>query len=162
MKADKSLNANEITKLKKLFSDHYQGDPWIDITLLNTLKNISADQASEKIGSLNSIWQIVNHMILWRKALLRRVKGNSISVPANNFITEVKDKSEKSWKKTFKDLEDSQKNLLTFLSRSKDSLLENISPASGYSYYELLVAILLHDTYHIGQIVLIKKLIEKK
>lgn len=162
MKITKNFNANEITKLKKLFSDHYDGDPWIDITLLNTLKNISADQASKKFETLNSIWQIVNHMILWRKALLRRVKGNSISVPANNFITEIKDKSEKNWNKTLKELEDSQKNLVAFLSKSKDTVLENVSPASGYSYYELLISILLHDTYHIGQIVLIKKLIEEK
>lgn len=162
MEANKDFNTNDLTRLKKLFNDHYNGDPWIDITLLNTLKNISANQASEKVGTLNSIWQIVNHMILWRKALLSRVKGNSITVPQNNFITAVKDTSEKNWKKTLKNLEDSQKDLSAFLTKSKDSVLENISPASGYSYYELLISILLHDTYHTGQIVLIKKLIEDK
>jgi uncharacterized damage-inducible protein DinB len=151
---------DNIKYIKKLLKDHYSGNPWIDVTITGTLKSITAKQAAGKHGSLNSIWQIVNHMIAWRKALLARVKDKPVSQPDDNFIFPVKDTSPKAWKETIKRFESSQKSLVAFLGKSKDSMLEKVSPTSGYSYYELIMAILLHDTYHIGQIMLIKKLVK--
>lgn len=145
--------------LKKLLSDHYDGDPWIDVTLSQTFKKISTEQALKKIDNLNSIWQIVNHMISWRETLLSRVKDESITVPDNNFIKEIEDTSEKSWERTLKRFKKSQMDIISFLSDSKDKVLDKVSSASGYTYYELIQAILQHDAYHLGQIVLILKLI---
>lgn len=152
---------DNISKIKKLLVDHYDGVPWIDITIMFTLRSLTAKQASVKIGELNSIWQIVNHMIEWRKALIGRVMDKPVKHPRNNYISQVKDTSTKAWKDTLKKFERSQKDIITFLNKSSDLLLEKKSPTSGYSYYELLLAILQHDTYHIGQIVLIKKMLEK-
>ncbi len=152
---------DNISKIKKLLGDHYDGLPWIDITLMGTLSSLTAKQASVKIGELNSIWQIVNHMIAWRKALIGRVMDKPVKHPGYNYISQIKDTSSKAWKDTLKKFERSQKDIITFLNKSSDPLLEKISPTSGYSYYELLLAILQHDTYHIGQIVLIKKMMEE-
>ena len=152
---------NNIKYIKKLLNDHYNGNPWIDVTIVNALKAIPHDEAVKKFENLNSIWQIVNHMILWRNALLSRLKDKSVKVPSNNFISEVKNKSFRAWKDTIKKFEQSQKKIITFLNKSDETMLEKISPASSYSYYELAIAILLHDTYHLGQIVIIKKLLDK-
>lgn len=164
----KTLNKNaakndvqkDIKRIKKILNDHFSGDPWIDTTISGTLKSITAKQAAEEHACFNSIWQIVNHTIAWRRALLARVKDKPISVPDNNFIYAVKDTSAKAWKDTIKKYEASHKELIAFLSKSKDTLLDKVSPTSGYSYYELVLSILLHDTYHIGQVVLIKKFLD--
>lgn len=150
-----------IQHINKLLKDHYNGDPWIDITITGTLKTLTAKQASLKLKELNSVWQIVNHMISWRCALIARVKDKPAAHPDNNFISEVKNTTPKAWKDTFKNFEKSQKDIIAFLGKQKDSHLEKISPASGYSYYELVMAIIIHDTYHLGQIVLIKKMIDE-
>lgn len=150
-----------IKYLTKLFKDHYSGEPWIDTTIMGTLKPLTAKQAAMKVGKNNSIWQIVNHMIAWRRALIQRVKGSPVKVPGNNFISPVKDTSTRAWKDTLKKFERSQKEIIAFLKRADESVLEIISPTSVYSYYELVISILLHDTYHIGQIVLLKKELEK-
>ncbi len=149
---------NNIKRIQKLLNDHFLGEPWIDTNVLGTLKSITAKQATEKHKDFNSIWQIVNHMILWRLTLLKRLKDKSVIPPKNNFISEVKDTSPKAWKETIKKFERSQKNIISFLGKSKDELLKKISPTSGYSYYELVMAIVIHDTYHLGQIVLLKKM----
>lgn len=150
---------DNVKRIKKLLGDHYNGVPWIDITIMGTLRSITAKQAAAKIGGLNSIWQIVNHMISWRNALIARVKDKPVAYPNNNYIAEIKNTTPKAWKDTLKKFEKSQKSIISFLNKSKDPLLEKVSPTSGYSYYELVLAILQHDTYHIGQIVLIKKMI---
>jgi uncharacterized damage-inducible protein DinB len=145
--------------IKKLLNDHFSGNPWIDVTILSTLGELTAEQAAKKHGNLNSIWQIVNHMISWREALLGRLMDKPVDVPDNNFISELSDTSDKAWQETIKKFEYSQQKILKFLENSKEDMLETISPTSGYSYYELTMSIMLHDTYHLGQIVLIKKLI---
>ncbi|HWA05226.1 MAG TPA: DinB family protein [Ignavibacteria bacterium] len=150
-----------IQRINKLLKDHYNGDPWIDITIIGTLKAVTAKQAALKLPGLNSVWQIVNHMISWRSALIARVKDKPVKHPDDNFISEVKNTTPKAWKDTVKKFEKSQKDIAAFLRKQKDSHLEKISPTSGYSYYELVMAIIIHDTYHLGQIVLIKKMIDE-
>jgi|SRR4030095_983483 len=151
---------DSIKYIKKLSGDHFNGTPWLDVTILGTLKGITAEQAAEKFGGLNSIWQIVNHMRLWREALLARLMDNPVKQPDDNFISELTNTSAKAWAETIKDFERSQENIISFLESSKDNMLEKVSPASGYSYFELAMSIMLHDTYHLGQIVLLTKLIK--
>lgn len=163
MKETKSKSSKQanIRRVQKLMNDHYSGDPWIDVNINATLKSLTAKQAAEKYGELNSIWQLVNHMISWRKALLARVMDKPVKYSRSNFISEIRDNSPKAWKQAIRNFETSQKMMNSFLKRSDDKMLETISNTSGYSYYELLLSIALHDTYHLGQIILIKKLISK-
>jgi|SRR6185436_15236648 len=148
----------ELQRLKKLLSDHFDGSPWLDVNIMDTLKDISASKAAGKTGNHNSIWQIVNHMIAWREANLKRVKDEVLPAPDNNFIEEIKDTSEEAWKATLKKLERSQHNILSFLESADDSVLEKIYIPNNLTYYEHLQGILQHDAYHLGQIVLLKKI----
>ncbi|MEO5569437.1 MAG: DinB family protein [Bacteroidia bacterium] len=149
---------SELPRLKKLLSDHFDGSPWLDVNIMDTLKTISASQAAKKIDHLNSIWQIVNHIIAWRETNLKRLKDEIAADPQNNFIEEVKDTSEEAWQVSLKKLERSQHNILSFISTAKDSMLEKVYITNGFSYYEHLQGILQHDAYHLGQIILLKKL----
>ena len=53
----------EAERIIKLFEDLYNGSPWIDVNIVDTLKNITTNQAANKIiAERNSIWEIVNHV----------------------------------------------------------------------------------------------------
>ena len=155
-----NTSKTNIHHLVKLLGDHYGGNPWIDVTITGELKKLTAIQAAAKPVGLNSVWEIVNHMISWRKALISRVMGKAVKYSDDNFFNEVKDRSPKAWKKTLDKLNRSQKEIITFLKKQDDGLLETVSPTSGYTYYELVEAILIHDAYHTEQIVLVKKLLQ--
>jgi uncharacterized damage-inducible protein DinB len=101
-------------------------------------------------------------MVSWRKALLGRVTDKPVSVPGNNYISVIKNTSPKAWKQAIKNFESSQRKIEKFLASSDDRMLEKVSPTSGYLYYELLTFVLVHDTYHLGQIVMLKKMLGKK
>lgn len=160
MAEKRPINTKDIARFQKQLKVHYGGTPWIDISIKPTLKSITAKQAAVKIGELNSIWQIVNHMIGWRKALFGRIKDKPVPHTKDNYIWEVKNTSPAAWKKTLAQFDKSQKEIKVFIAKQKDELFDKVSPASGYSYYELAQAITIHDTYHLGQIILIKKLLE--
>ncbi len=149
----------ELSRLVKLFKDHYNGSPWLDVTILATLEDVSALQAERRIGSHNSIWQIVRHMIAWRRANLQRIQGIIHHAPENNYIEDVADTSEQAWKAELKELEKSQKALLSYMTSGRDLHFDAVYAPNSLTYYEHIQAILQHDAYHLGQIVLLKKLL---
>ena len=149
----------ENQRLKKLLKDHFNGEPWIDVAILSSLKGLKAKDAAKNIYGLNSIWQIVYHMTRWRETILRRVQGERIPSPADNYFFEIEDRSAAAWNAAIKRLKESQKNLLDLLSKEMDDP-DKRSTHGQYSQYELLQGILQHDAYHLGQILLIRKKLE--
>lgn len=150
----------ETQQITKLFEDLYDGDPWIDVTILGVLKNVSPQQAAKKIApGRNSIWQIVNHIVSWRENVLLRVQGNVINTPNNNYFIEIADISETAWQQSLERLQNSQQQWITFLKHFDESDFDKIYPVNKMSYYEHIHGIIQHDAYHLGQIVLLTKLI---
>jgi uncharacterized damage-inducible protein DinB len=150
----------ETQRITKLFEDLYDGDPWIDVTILGVLKNVSAQQAAKKIApGRNSIWQIVNHIISWRENVLLRVQGTVINTPNNNYFIEIADISETAWQQSLERLQNSQQQWIAFLKHFNESDFDKIYPTNKMSYFEHIHGIIQHDAYHLGQIVLLTKLI---
>jgi uncharacterized damage-inducible protein DinB len=147
-----------LPQLIKLFKDHFNGEPWLDINIIDTLKSINAQQAAFKNGDTNSIWQIVQHMIQWRNANLQRVQGIITPAPDNNFVQAITDVSDAAWQATQQALEESQKAILKFLMSTDEQILNKVYDPNGFTNYAHLQGLQQHDAYHLGQIVLLKKM----
>lgn len=148
----------EVEFLHKLSSDLYDGSPWIDVNICRTIADIDAPVAAMKHESFNSIWQIVFHIVAWRETVLQRLKGNNIPSPENNFFEDPTDISEKAWSELKERLSLSQSDINDYLKRDVEGLYEKPSN-SGFTRFELINGLLQHDCYHLGQIVLVKKLL---
>lgn len=150
----------ETERIVKLFKDLYNGSPWLGVNIIETLENISAEQASKRISpGRNTIWEIVNHVIHWRLNVLRRVQGENIISPEHNYILPIKDMSETAWKETLNQLKDSQQKWLDFLKNFEEQDFSKIYSNNHMTYYEHIHGILQHDAYHLGQVVLLAKLV---
>lgn len=149
----------EVHRITSLFEKLYNSKPWLDINMVSTLKSINAKQAQKRVlKNCNTIWEITAHVIAWRQNVLLRVNGEVITTPNHNYIKEVKDTSETAWKNTLNDLDVSQKQWVDFLKTSSDNNLKHIYTPNNMTYYEHIHGIIQHDAYHLGQIVLLKKL----
>lgn len=149
---------NEPQRIRQLFENLYNGNPWLEITLAGTLANISAEQASaKKYAGQNSIWEITNHLVEWRLNVLERVNGKTIITPEHNYILPIEDTSAEAWQKTLQELKESQVKWTTFLSAMNEAALSNVYPQNGHTHYEHIHGIIQHDAYHLGQIVLLSK-----
>lgn len=150
----------ETTRISNLLEAIYNGEPWIDVTVAGTLQHINYIQAAIKIaGDRNSIWQIVNHLISWRQNVLQRIQGKILESPADNYFNEIEDISEAAWKQTIQRLEETQQQWISFLKNFKEESLEKIYPGNDLTYYQNIHGIIQHDAYHLGQIVLLAKLL---
>lgn len=150
----------EIQRIIQLFEKGYNGTPWIDVNLVDVLEEITPEQAIRKLyPNANSIWEITNHIISWRENVLQRVQGVEMNTPSHNYFVPLQ-KGALNWQQTLKKLEASQNEWISFLKRLKETELELIYKPNGMTYYEHIHGILQHDVYHLGQIVMLTKLIE--
>lgn len=121
--------------------------------------SITPEQAAQRpIKDGNTIWEIVNHIIAWRQNVLRRVQGEVLEIPENNYIEQIIDTSDDAWRKTLETLETTQKEWLYFLSTFNEADFINEYPPNNLTYYQHIHGIIQHDAYHLGQIVLLAKI----
>lgn len=143
----------EINNIATLLIKTFQGPAWHGPSILESLENITPQQALHKISGSHSIIELVAHMTTWRNFVAKRLSGNSTYEvsDADNFPSLT------DWNSAVDKLKESQTNLLTALKAFPESKLFTTVPTRKYDFYTMLHGIVQHDVYHTGQIILLKK-----
>lgn len=90
-----------------------------------------------------------------------RLKGKFIPSPEHNYILPVEDSSEEAWQRAQGELRDSQEEWLRYLEGLSDEDLDSTGSGKDKTpYYYYIHGMLQHDAYHLGQIVLLAKLLK--
>lgn len=154
------MTAKEI--LLDQFLVSYDHNGWF-VALKNSVQNLTAEQASWKTDGLeNSIWEILAHLNYYNFAYLERFKGvDYVHEIANNDETfriagEI---SKVNWKaeiERFERIMDEWRELLTAADEAKFG--EKIPPKNEAVWWEVLSNIMMHNAYHGGQVIVIRKL----
>jgi len=151
----------EQDRLVKLFEDLFSQSPWIGVNISDTLNEISAKEAATKpFPNFNSIWEIVNHMISWRETVLKRMQGEEIESPEDNYFSYIRDRSASAWEQTKTRFNESQDKWVKAIKKFQQKELKQKVAPDNLTFYDLLNGILQHDAYHLGQIRLMKKMVQ--
>ncbi|MTI86876.1 MAG: DinB family protein [Balneolaceae bacterium] len=132
-------------------------------SLMGCLRSVDPKAAAWKPApERNSIWELVLHMAYWKYSVIRhlnpeypkgfeRSPANFPEVPAHYAL--------KDWKADKMLLKEKQKVLVQEIKNFPSEKLDDICPTKKkWTYAQLIVGIAAHDTYHIGQIQILKKL----
>lgn len=130
--------------------------------LEKVLENITLEQATWKPaeGAMNSIWELVCHLLFYKKRLLMRFLGETANEPQaeNNESTfRIPTETVQNWKETKQEYFDVHRELEKILAKSEDEDLYRQIPGERSLVLELK-SLAMHDAYHIGQIVFISKM----
>ncbi|MGD6774661.1 DinB family protein [Sutcliffiella horikoshii] len=141
---------------------HCHENEWF-ASMDQALQGVTAAEASwTSSGISNSIWQIVNHLIFWNEDVIHRIKGTDNPHKAEDneatFGSQGDPEDESGWAKTVQRLSEVMNKLKRVIEDLNDEKLKAPYAANSYSTERLLSNIMMHDTYHIGQIVLLRKL----
>lgn len=148
------------THLAKHLRDVYFGGNWTSVNLKNTLSDVSVEQATAKFQSLNTILALVYHINYYIVAVAKVLQGQPLDAHDKFSFDHPQGQSKEEWEalldKTLRDAE-SFAALVESLPDSK--LWESFEDGKYGNYYRNIQGIIEHTHYHLGQIVLIKKLI---
>jgi hypothetical protein len=153
-----------ITKqIASLFRNLYFGGNWTWVNLKDTLQDINWQQATEKIGSLNSIAVLVYHTDYYVRAVLNVLQGNSLDAHDKFSFDCPPIQDESDWQALVSKALENATLFASLVETLPDEKLEQIFFEEKYgNYYRNLHGVIEHTHYHLGQISLIKKMLQEK
>jgi uncharacterized damage-inducible protein DinB len=138
----------------------YNGEPWLEESFNKKLGQVSDEDAFNKPHGLHSIAEIVSHIVVWRKALLSRLKkDNSFDLSMESELNWRANDELKSlgWNSLKTELDQTQIDIISFLETKTDNfLLEDWN--DNFTNQYLIEGWIHHDIYHLGQLGIIIRL----
>lgn len=134
------------------------GETWISYNAQDILEGIDHNTAATTaVKGGNSIWSLVNHISFWREMVARRVTARQGIVADVNGFEEPAEKTPEAWRQTRLRFEEACRQLRTAMASLDDNDLDVELNEKGTVYYNLQGS-LLHDAYHLGQVMLLKRM----
>jgi uncharacterized damage-inducible protein DinB len=149
------MNQRDIL-LKQMAANHNEPN-WF-VPVVRALQGLTAEQASVKKGDSNSIWEIVNHLTFWNERYLHRFNGTPLTGKIESNDETFHNENNEDWEAAQTRLH----KVLTDWIRAVKKADEDIFLRSAHEdredpWYSVIANINIHNAYHIGQIIEIRK-----
>jgi len=138
--------------------------PWHGgATVQGALRGVSAEVASWKpYPDRHSIWELALHVAYWNYAVRRRIteapRGGFPRSPSN-WPAPPEEQSRAAWDQDRRLVRQCHERLVEAVAAFDPSRLDETAGGERKTTYaDLITGIVLHDTYHIGQIQMLKRL----
>ncbi|WP_137790191.1 DinB family protein [Bacillus sp. E(2018)] len=148
---------NQKTILLSQMAANHNEPNWF-VPIERALEGLTLEQASEKSGNSNSILEIVNHLIFWNERYLERFKGNSPDRKIKSNDETFENENNRDWETAKNQLFSVLKDWTAALKEADESIFEISAHEDRHDpWYSVLANINIHNAYHIGQIIEIRK-----
>jgi uncharacterized damage-inducible protein DinB len=139
----------------------FEGGAWHGPAVLEVLEGIDAKQAAaHPVANAHSIWEIVLHIRVWNDVVLRRTRGETFEPTPDEDWPAVVDGGEEAWQDTIQSLKLANAKAYNAIAGMPDPKLKEPvpgKPAEYHTFYFELHGLVQHNTYHAGQIAVLKK-----
>lgn len=152
----------ELALLLRILDEAYDRKAWHGPNLKGSLRGVSAEQAAWAPGAgRHSVWDLARHAAYWKYACRRRLTGEkrgSFPLDGSNWFAPPEEPTQKAWRSDLALLDGEHRRLRAVVAELPPERLREISPGSRHRVDTLVYGIAAHDTYHAGQIQLVKRL----
>lgn len=138
------------------------GDNWTDSVLQTVLKDVTWQQAvATPIPNANSIAILIFHTNFYLNYVHKRMKGETYHFEHEDSFKTTPIQSEADWQALLqKTWDDAEAFAQTVEKLPVNANFYKILPSYHNSFYKNIQGVVEHNHYHLGQIVLLKKLLK--
>lgn len=148
-------------QIAKHFRDVHFGGNWTSVNLQDILKDVSWQQALEKVYSFNTIATLHFHINYYVTAITKVLEGGPLEAKDAYSFSHPPIQSAEDWDNMLSAAREAALKLATLIEEIPDSRLTETFVDEKYgNYYRNLTGLIEHTHYHLGQIVLIKKILK--
>jgi hypothetical protein len=152
---------NIALQVAKHFREVHFGGNWTAVNLKDTLKDITWQQATTKVHSFNTIAVLVYHMNYYVAVLSNVLHGEPLNASDKFSFGCPPIASQEDWDKLLDKTWADAENFSRLIEQLPEHQWEDTFIHEKYgNYYRNMHGIIEHVHYHLGQVVLIKKLIQ--
>jgi len=147
-------------QIAKQFRDVHFGGNWTASNLKENLADITWQQATTKVYSFNTIATLVYHMNYYVSAVLKVLQGEPLDASDKYSFDHPPILSPEDWDKLMDKTWSDAENFANLIEQLPESTLwKNFADIKYGNYYRNILGVIEHIHYHLGQIVLIKKIL---
>lgn len=151
-----------VQQIAKHFREVHFGGNWTSVNLKDTLADISWQQATTKVHNLNTIAVLVFHINYYVSAVLKVLQGETLNASDKFSFDLAPITNAGDWQKLIdKTLLEAELFAEQIEKLDDAKLFDNFADPKYGSYYRNLTGIIEHTHYHLGQISLIKKIVNE-
>jgi len=149
------------SQLAKRFREVLLEGLWIANTnFKDQLKDVTWEQATTKVGSLNTIGMLVFHIDYYIAGLMNVFEGGSLEIKDKYSFDLPPIESKEQWEALLNKLWTDSEKFAVLLEQMPDSKMNEVFVDEKYgTYLRNIDGTIEHAYYHLGQITLIKKLL---
>jgi hypothetical protein len=138
----------------------YFGGNWTSVDLKDNLADVTWQQATTQVYSFNTIAKLVYHLNYYVSAVLKVLHGEPLNAHDKYSFDLPPILSQEDWEKMLNKTWTDAENFARLIEQLPESKLwEDFSDNKYGNYYRNIHGIIEHVHYHLGQIVLIKKIL---
>jgi uncharacterized damage-inducible protein DinB len=120
------------------------------------------ERAVKPDGFEHSIWDLLEHMRIAQEDILQYTLNPNYQSPAwpdNYWPPETEEVSDRKWKKSVEAFFEDLRMVIDLAMNEQKDLTEEIPHGEGRTYLRQLFLVADHNSYHLGQIVQLKKIV---
>jgi len=147
-------------QIAKHFREVHFGGNWSSSNLKDNLADVTWQHATTQVYSFNTIATLVYHMNYYVSAVLKVFQGEPLNARDKDSFDLPSIQSPEEWEKLLDKTWTDAKNFASLIEQlPENKLWEDFSDKKYGNYYRNIHGIIEHIHYHLGQIVLIKKIL---
>lgn len=150
----------DATKLAERFREVYLSGQWVTGTNFKAqLSDINWEQATRKVGNLNTIAQLTFHIHYYIAGVLQVLRGGPLEIRDKYSFDMQPVESEQDWQNLLARLLTDAEEFAQAIEQMSDAKLAEgfVKPEYG-DFQRNIDVIIEHGYYHLGQVVLIRKM----
>jgi hypothetical protein len=156
----KNKHMSLTAQIAKHFRDVHFGGNWTSVNLKDNLTDVTWQQATTPVYSFNTIATLVYHMNYYVSAVLKVLQGEPLNASDKYSFDHPPILSQEDWEKLLDKTWTDAENFASLVEQLPESKLwEAFSDNKYGNYYRNIHGIIEHIHYHLGQIVLVKKIL---
>jgi hypothetical protein len=147
-------------QMAKHLREVYFGGNWTASNLKDNLADVTWQQATTQVYSFNTIATLVYHLNYYVSEVAKVLEGAPLNARDKYSFDHPTILSEEDWKKMLDKVWADAENFAGLIERlPEQKLWDDFSDNKYGNYYRNIHGIIEHIHYHLGQIVLIKKIL---
>jgi hypothetical protein len=149
-------------QIAKHLREVYNGGNWTAVNMKDTLSGITWQQATTKIHNLNTVAALVFHINYYISAVLKVLEGQPLKASDKYSFDLPSINSEEDWQKLIAKSFAEAEQVANLIEKLDEKILDVQFQDPKYgNYYRNLAGLIEHAYYHMGQIMLQKKIMNE-
>ncbi len=149
-------------QLAKDIHQVYFGGNWTEVNIKTTVSNIDWKTATKKIEGFNSILALTYHIHYFLKVQLKVLEKGILDGKDSESYKHPHIASQAEWEALHTSMWKDAQHFTELLAQFPNTTLDQSFTNEKYgTYHANILGLIEHTHYHLGQIVILKKLVEK-